>query len=366
VDDRLLDGSVALIVVWTVQGDILYSTNARLEGTHLPMTPELHRAIRGEIVSDLDATPELGAGGGGSEPLLEVYAPMNVNGRRPLVFEAYFSAASLNRDAAALRWQIVPLSVGALAVLELIQIPLVVSLGRRLSRQEAERSRFAKRSLRASDRERRSIAADVHDGPVQDLAGVSYALSALRASVPESQRLTVDRMVTAIRSAVVSLRRLMVEIYPPDLREGGLSSALHDLAGPLREQGLTVTVTDDSPEVPPVTAALLYRTAKEATTNVVRHAAAERVWIRLQQATLDGAPAMRLSVCDDGVGFPDPGDEPPPNGRAQDDGHLGLRLVRDRVLEAGGTVTLSNRPGGGAVVDAVIPLEHDGGEAPPG
>src|SRR4051794_9390070 len=360
VHARLLDGSATVVLVWTPQGSILWSSDRRLEGKQeTPLSPLLQAALRGQTVSDLDPHPELS--GPNAKPLLEVYTPMTVNGQR-YAFEAYYSAANVERDTATLRGRIVPLTVGALAVLQLLQIPLVVSLGLRLSRHEADRTALARRSLMASDRERRAIAADVHDGPVQDLAGISYALSAVRSSVPEAQRATMDRMVAAVRSARASLRRLMIDIYPPDLSGGGLATALHDLAVPLREQGLVVTVEidDDLPVVSAATAAVVYRTAKEALANVSRHAKAQQVWICLEEATLRGALAVRLTIADDGVGFGPRGpDDPMPVSEADDEGHLGLRLVHDRVIDAGGTVQLRNRPDGGAVIDALLPVDQE-------
>src|SRR3954471_21024319 len=189
VHARLLDGSATVVLVWTAQGIILWSSDPKLEGTQeAPLSSQLQAAPRGYTVPHLDPPPELG--GPHAKPLLEVYAPMTVDGQ-PYAFEAYYSAANVERDTATLRGRIVPLAVGALAVLQLLQIPLVVSLGLRLSRHEADRTALARRSLMASDRERRAIAADVHDGPVQDLAGISYALSAVRSSVPEAQRATM-------------------------------------------------------------------------------------------------------------------------------------------------------------------------------
>jgi two-component system NarL family sensor kinase len=370
LDSRLKDRSVTSFLVWSADGRILYATDHRLEGDQPELSDELSGALAGRVVSDLDPNPEVPLGEPGSGPQLEVYVPMTVNGER-LAFEAYFTAASLDRAAALLRSRIVPLAVGALAVLELVQIPLVLSLARRLSRQQAERTELVLSNLMSSDRERREIAADVHDGPVQELAGVSYALSALRPSVPEAQQATVDRVVGAVRSAVASLRRLMVQIYPPDLSGPGLGAALEDLAAPLREQGLTVHVHEaNKPGMSPSAAAVLYRTAREALINVTRHARARTVWIRVDEAQFDGLAAVRLTVTDDGVGLsgsaadgarpPAPIDGVPyPFGdRAGEPGHLGLRLVRDRIVEAGGAITIGERPGGGVVLDAVVPAQH--------
>ncbi len=192
----------------------------------------------------------------------------------------------------------------------------------------------------------------MHDGPVQDLAGVSYALSALRTSVPEERQPTVDKLVGAVRHAVQSLRRLMVDIYPPDLSGPGLAVAITDAAEPLRAVGIEVLVdAAPLPETAPDVTAVLYRTAKESLANVAHHAQAKRVWITLEETALRGAPAVRLEVADDGVGFPVSTDK-------RGEGHLGLALLRDRVVDLGGTVTLGDRPGGGAMLTAVVPLHH--------
>jgi len=258
---------------------------------------------------------------------------------------------------------LLPLTLGGLVVLQAVQIPIAVSMGRRLSRQEAERRTMVVDHLAASDRERRDIAADLHDGPVQDLAGVSYALSALKMRLPEDQKPTVDRMVTAVRNAVASLRRLMVDIYPPDLSGPGLATALEDLAGTVREKGIEVYVSAETiPEIPQSTAAVLYRSAKEALANVVKHSGAGTAWVELGDASDDDRRCVRLTVADDGNGVV-PGDGADGLPVAAEDGthHLGLRLMHDRVAEAGGTLSLSPRPGGGAVLEVEVPA----GSAPP-
>ena len=282
--------------------------------------------------------------------MVEVYTPLTVDGQA-LAFEAYFSYDRIEREAAHLRGQILPMAIGALVALQLVQIPIAASLARRVRRQEVERAELMERTLVDSDRERRSVAADLHDGPVQDLAGVSYALSALRTGLPAEQQPTVDRLVGAVRHAVHSLRRLMIDIYPPDLSGSGLGVALEDLAEPLRASGLTVHVdTGPLPELSPDTAAAVYRTAKEALANVAAHARADSVWIRLEQTGPPGRPAVLVEVADDGVGFPSSGTD------RRSEGHLGLRLVLDRVADLGGRVDLGRRPGGGAVVTAVLPV----------
>jgi signal transduction histidine kinase len=354
VTNRLSDGSIALLVVWTPDGEILYSSLDEAVGRHFAPSPELLTAAGGRVVSHVDEDPEGAYQGNVPGPLVEVYVPVTFRDETAVV-EASFSSAGIEFQAELLRREIIPLAVGALVVLQLVQLPIATSLARRVRRQETERAELMVRILTDSERDRRSIAADMHDGPVQDLAGVSYALSALRSSVPEDRQATVDRMATAVRHAVQSLRRLMVDLYPPDLRGSGFAVALDDLVTPLREAGLAVDVhTTPVPELSPDSAAVIYRTAKEALTNAGRHAAAAHVWVSVEPVQHDGAPAIRLSITDDGVGFPPTGTD------RHREGHLGLRLVADRVLDLGGTLELTERPGGGASMTAVIPAGTPG------
>src|SRR4051812_2836659 len=357
IDIRRRDGSITEVFVWTADGTIVYSSDKSRVNEYVPPTPELTAAVNGAITSDIDTDSEVGAPDLHVEPQLEVYTPITANGER-LAFEAYFSTAMIEEDAALLRQRTLPLALGTLVVLQLLQFPIAASMARRLSRQQAERTELDRQNLAASDQERREIAADLHDGPVQDLAGVSYGLSALKPSLPERQQATVDRMVKATRNAVASLRRLMVDIYPPDLSGPGLPDAITGLAGELREsQGLEVHVESEPlPAMSSTSAAVIYRTVKEALANVVRHARARTVWIRLAEAELDGMPAVRLTVEDDGVGLTDT-HVASGAGRDGSNGHFGLRLVRERITEAGGTVALRNRTEGGAVLDAVLPVE---------
>ena len=351
---RMRDGSISTVVVWTAEGDVVFATDRELVGERITPSEELLTAIGGRTTADVDEDPETAYNAQGDSQLVEVYVPLTVRAE-PMAVETYFSHNSIDRQASLLRWEIVPVSVGALVLLQLVQIPIAVSLARRVRRHESERAELMSLSLTASERERRAIAADVHDGPVQDLAGISYALGALRSAVPAERQETVDRLVGALRNALHSLRRLMIDIYPPDLSGPGLTMAIADLVEPLRAQGVVVSLeVEPPPELSPEAAAAIYRTAKEALANVVKHAQAGRVWVRLQETEHEGEPAAQLEVADDGVGFPEAGAD----GRRE--GHVGLRVLIDRISDVGGIVELGQRLDGGAIMRAVIPLRHAG------
>ena len=85
-------------------------------------------------------------------------------------------------------------------------------------------------ALDSSETERRRIAADLHDGVVQDLAGVSYSLAALSDRVDDpAARRSLERTATTTRGAVRSLRSLLVDIYPASLASAGLTASISDL-----------------------------------------------------------------------------------------------------------------------------------------
>src|SRR3954470_2750408 len=174
------------------------------------------------------------------------------------------------------------------------------SLARRVRRHENERAELMTLSLTASERERRAIAADLHDGPVQDLAGISYALSGLRSSVPEERQETVDRMVGAVRTAVQSLRRLMTDIYPPDLSGPGLGPAIEDLTEPLRTQGVAVTLDIEPPPDVSPEAAAVYRTVKEVLVSGANRAGAQRVGLTPHPPEHGRGAAVGLEIAEDG------------------------------------------------------------------
>ena len=133
-----------------------------------------------------------------------------------------------------------PIALGALIALEIVQIPLAYSLARRLRQRSAERELLLHQALEASDVERRHIASDLHDGVVQDLAGVAYALSAqTRGSTPEEpDPEVIERSASTVRASIRALRSLVVDIYPPDFGEVTLDSALTDLLARAADQGL--------------------------------------------------------------------------------------------------------------------------------
>ncbi|MGH8918778.1 MAG: histidine kinase, partial [Actinomycetes bacterium] len=219
VANRLRGGSLTGISVWRADGEIVYASNADLIGRRLSPPKEIAEVIRrGAVISVVnDTDQELSTSDGQSLRMIDVYVPLQLTSQPPFAFTAQFSYRWVEQATTLLLVQILPLCVGGLVLLQLVQIPIAVRLSRRVARQQAERTELLERALSASERERRQIAADLHDGLIQDLAGAGYALAALARSVPPERTATAERVGAVVRGAVDSLRHLMVDIYPPDL-----------------------------------------------------------------------------------------------------------------------------------------------------
>jgi len=283
----------------------------------------------------------------GQGKLLEVYEGIVAPTGQRLLFEAYQRYSAISSQSKRLWSAFLPALIGAMVLLELLQMPLAISLARRLKRGALEREQLMRRAIDASSRERRRIARDLHDGPVQGLAGVSYSLAAAGGrigSLDSAAGKLVDTAGVDTRRAITQLRSLLVELYPPTLSSEGLRAAVSDLAAPLSARNIKVEI--DVPEdldVDEDVEAVLFRSAQEALRNIAAHAHASAVQLGVRSE----AGYVVLAISDDGRGFDMHVQSP--------EGHLGLTLVADLVSEAGGELSVDSHPGGGTSVTVVIP-----------
>jgi signal transduction histidine kinase len=187
--------------------------------------------------------------------------------------------------------------------------------------------------------ERHRIAADLHDGVVQDLAGVAFGLAPLAAKAPPEDRRVLEEAVDCLRQGVRDLRTLLVEIHPPRLESAGLEAALDDLLSPLRSRGIR---TELHAEGSSGADALVYRVAREALRNVQAHAKASSVHVTVTPG--------HLTVTDDGRGFA-PGERE----QRREQGHVGLALLEDLVHQQGGRLEIHSQPGRGTTVELEVP-----------
>jgi signal transduction histidine kinase len=190
---------------------------------------------------------------------------------------------------------------------------------------------------------------------VQDLAGTSFALSGLARDIETTPEAgsggrplahEIERLATAVRSSLLALRSLLVEIYPPQLDGAGLGAALQDLVAPVQEAAVTVHLEVGASEaLSAQTTALVWRTAQECVRNAMRHANPRSLRISVTVGR-DPAEAV-LTVTDDGQGF-DVARDPAPES-------FGLRGLRDLAQEAHGSLTVQSNTGEGTSVTLVVP-----------
>ena len=178
IQERVLGNPSTPIVrvkIWDRSGRVLYSNEPRLIGASYAMSPHDLAEFKGTRVDAAvtDLTKPENRFERGLGKLLEVYMPIHTPSGRPLRYEEYYKSSFISARARRIFRQFAPAMLGALILLALIQLPLAWQLARRVRKGQDEREGLLRRAIEASDVERRRIARDLHDGVVQDLAGVS-------------------------------------------------------------------------------------------------------------------------------------------------------------------------------------------------
>ena len=358
VDDvvlaRVLSGSVVRVKLWSADGRVLYADDPGQIGDRFPLGDDellLLREGGADVeVSDLER-PENARERQEGE-LIEAYTRIRAPAGTPVLFELYERFDSVEASARRLLEALAPPILGAIALLLLVQVPLVWSLTRRLQRGHEEREALLSGAVTASNRERRRIASYLHDGPVQDVAGVAFALAPLAegaaARGDDDEARALRAATEQLRHNVRDLRTLLVDLHPPNLAAEGLASALADLVSPLEARGVSVSLAVDGVErLDREQQALVYRAAQEALRNVVAYADASSVSVQLAG---DGR-AARLVVADDGRGFG-------PAARAERvaEGHLGLSLLEELARQSGAALDVRSHEGEGTRVELEVPF----------
>jgi two-component system NarL family sensor kinase len=346
VQERVLSSEIVRVKIWSADGRILYSDEPLLMGSRHELGEKEQQVLESGRVdaelSDLDRPENRFERQEGE--LLEIYSRIRTPNGTPVLFEVYQRFDSVVASGRRIWLSFLPALLAALLLLWIVQVPLAYRLARRVRRGHEEREVLLRRALDASNDERRRIAGHLHDGVVQDLAGVSYSLAAAAETAPAARtdpalRSTLKDGAAVTRASMQRLRSLLLAIHPPNLRVAGLEAALRDLIAPLERRGIHAELeVDGGLEVSADKEALIFRAAREALRNVVAHAEAEHVRVHLEG--LDGH--ARLTVEDDGTGF-----DEEELGRRREEGHIGLSLLEELAAHEDARVNIQSEPGGG-------------------
>jgi glucose-6-phosphate-specific signal transduction histidine kinase len=236
-----------------------------------------------------------------------------------------------------------------------------------LAEQGGQLRLLARKLLEAQETERRNLVRELHDD-------VGQALTAVRtyAAVIRNQHSSSDDICPRSAQTIMdlsgqlydSIHRIMCQLRPRALDDLGLSAGLQsciDAAG-LEAAGVAVHVRIGKglERLDETVSIAAYRLLQEALTNVLRHADAGNVWIRVacekrpKASDSYGREVLEISIEDDGRGLPEGGVQVQ---------RLGLLGIEERVHSVGGDLVIRNRPAGGVFLRALIPVgkgAHDG------
>ncbi len=210
--------------------------------------------------------------------------------------------------------------------------------------ENLQRSR--ERIVTAREEERRRLSRDLHDGLGPQLVSLGFKVEAAQNLLGEDQEAVsnlLQQLKEQTKSSLGNVRRIAYDLRPPALDQLGLMPAIHEHIASLELPGgleIKLSSPDDMPALPAAIEVAAYRITLEAVTNVIRHSGASRCSVNLQANGW-----FEIEVSDNGKGLPEqliPG--------------VGIRSMRDRATELGGTFTIKGNPGGGTQIIARLPL----------
>lgn len=223
---------------------------------------------------------------------------------------------------------------------------------------------FSRQLIEAQEDERRRIARELHDQIGQILTAVKMNLHAVQQFCQGSEAGSyVKDNIEAVDAALRLVRDLSVDLRPPILDDLGLTTALRWYVDRYTKRtGLSIDVLIDLPDENERFSrefeTACFRIAQEALTNVVRHAKATHVVVRLTR----DSDALLLTVKDNGVGF----DVERLRNRAPRVATLGLISMQERAHAAGGTIELDSMPASGTEIRFSLPLDAESPDHTPG
>lgn len=184
------------------------------------------------------------------------------------------------------------------------------------------------------------------------LVGAKFRVSILGRSIAPELRRAAEEIEQLLDESIQASRSLTAELSPPILHEGGLTAGLQWLAHWMKEKhGLNVVLVTDVDVAAPAedVSVLLFESVRELLFNVVKHA-------RVQSARVSMKPvagqSLEIAVSDEGAGF-----DPESLKAARRLGGFGLFSIRERLGLIGGRLVIDSRPGHGARLAVIIPVE---------
>ncbi len=220
--------------------------------------------------------------------------------------------------------------------------------------KETERNlhRISGRLIAVAEDERSNLARDLHDDLSQSLALISIRLELLSRSISdkdEELKGSIQEVVASVQSTAQDVHDLSRRLHPTKLRQLGLDRAIKSLCSEMNEAGKLEIATDFQEPLPVLNddiSLCIYRVVQESLQNIVKHADAERVDVKMKVLGNE----LCLEVSDDGSGFDHEAE--------RHDGLLGLVSIDERVNYIDGNFELASEIGKGTVIKVRVPLSN--------
>ncbi len=196
--------------------------------------------------------------------------------------------------------------------------------------------------------ERNRLARELHDSVSQAIYGIALGARTARALLerdPSRLAEPLDYVLSLAEAGLTEMRALIFDLRPESLENEGLVTALTKQAASLQARhGIQVQIElGEEPALPLEVKEMLYRIAREALHNTVKHAQATQIMLQMQHKP----DCIELEIADNGIGFDTSGEFP---------GHLGLQSMRERAARLNGTLAIESRVGTGTRIAIQVPV----------
>lgn len=377
LQDTPLGRQLVIFKVWSAQGKVVYSADASEVGHVFPVEAGLSKALGGQVTAEITDLQQKAENIAERQPgleLLEIYSPVRLRGTDRVigVMEFYQSVTDLKVEVAKAQQETWFVFAAAGIVMYLLLALFVRRASDTIEHQQTELSaqmvelramhervrRAAARTTALNERFLRRVSADLHDGPVQELALALFRVDDLTAEAPAGEPNSCEHEKALpvigdhLRHAIDEVRVISSGLGVPELEKLTLEETLRRAvrAHERRTKTRVAVETGSLPEAMPISIKItIYRVVQEGLNNAYRHADGISQRVQLHAEGED----LLLQVSDKGPGF---------SGKveSEEETHLGLIGMRERVESLGGSFRVESGPGAGTCISARLPLHRTG------
>ena len=230
-----------------------------------------------------------------------------------------------------------------------------------LQRKQTEVEGLLKKVVNTAENERLRLSLDLHDGPIQTIVASQLELKTCSLYVSRNKldeaEAKMESTMTALGESVRDLRRIVRDLNPPSVSRQGLIAGIQEyVASVEKNDGIECKFEVSGPEGVLDTSMErgIYYVIREALTNVRKHSGASKVRVSIKTAT----GKLIISIADNGRGFDTSAIDVD-----SDDGHIGIRSMKERTRIMNGTINVESKLGEGTVVLLAVPIGKAEGEA---